>query len=164
MAQATIALPEVVWAPGRGFAIPAPLVQERIMELRDRDGLCSPQAFVDSARPEDDPLHEALEWDDFRAAEAHRRWQARTLINSVRIVENGVVSETPAFVHVRIVDEDGASEGYVDTAALRTNDEMRVFALMEARRYLQGAKKRYGHLNELSKVWDAIRLELDEAA
>lgn len=159
-------IPEVVWKEGRSFKPEAATVYARITSLAadTSDGICSPQMLVDSARSEEDDLHEAFEWDDFRAAESHRRQQARWLIGSIRIVDDGQPSGAPAFVHVKVVDENGGSEGYVDTATLRTNDEMRAFAIAEARKYLSGARKRYGHLNELTKVWDAIDSELEEAA
>lgn len=51
----------------------------------ENEGLITVDAVLDAARDEDSPLHRHFEWDDSKAAENHRRWQARTLIARCRI-------------------------------------------------------------------------------
>lgn len=43
-------------------------------------GILRPKAVVDAAREKSSPLHRYFEWDNTRAAEAYRIWQARQLI------------------------------------------------------------------------------------
>lgn len=68
----------------------------------EAEGKLTPADVVDAARPEDAPLHPVFEWDDAEAAEAHRRWQARLLIRSVRIVSDDNKPSAPAYFSVRI--------------------------------------------------------------
>lgn len=55
-------------------------------KIHKKHGALSPGVVVDEARPEDNPLHPVFEWDDFKAAEAHRRTQAQDLIYCVEII------------------------------------------------------------------------------
>lgn len=57
-----------------------------LARLADQAGELTPAAVVEAARPEDSPIHPALEWHDAIAAERHRAVQARGIIRRVHVV------------------------------------------------------------------------------
>lgn len=80
---------------------------------------------VESARPEDSPLHGEFEWNDKKAGHEYRLHQARKLIRAVVVVENrdGKEVKEPIWVHIASTPEETAErnpksrEGfYVHTA------------------------------------------------
>ena len=83
-----------------------------LRKLEDKDGRLTPEAVVEAARSEDDPMHSYFEWDDAKAGEKYRVDQARTLIRSVRVeVEVGErVVKTVAYVRDPSVSDD--AQGY----------------------------------------------------
>lgn len=63
-------------------------------------GVLTPDDVVEAARDPASPLHERFEWDDSKAAHAHRIYQARKVIASVRVIvrESERVMVVPQFV------------------------------------------------------------------
>lgn len=63
-------------------------------------GVLTPDAVVENARDPESPLHDKFEWDDTKAAHAHRIYQARKLIASVKVIvrESDRVLVVPRFV------------------------------------------------------------------
>jgi hypothetical protein len=93
-------------------------------------GRITPQQIVDAARDEGSALHPYFEWDDGTAAEQYRLMQARTLLRSCQVeveVENHKV-RIPAYV--RDPEIDRMAQGYVETARLRTDADLRRDALL----------------------------------
>lgn len=73
---------------------------EEIKKLEDRRGRLTAEEVLEAARPSASPLHGFFEWDDSKAAEAHRLEQARDLIRRVKIeleFEERVI-QTPRYV------------------------------------------------------------------
>lgn len=70
-------------------------------------GEIQPSVVVSEAKPKRSVLHPVFEWDDTKAAEQHRLWQARHLVRSVQIVVSDG-EPIPAFYHVEIEDGGGA--------------------------------------------------------
>jgi hypothetical protein len=63
------------------------LEKEILAELiEENDGLLTVDAVLEAAADETNPLHKHFEWDDSKAANDYRRWQARALIARCRIV------------------------------------------------------------------------------
>ena len=134
------------------YAVDPSYVGRVIEEIEERDGFCHPGALVNEARPARSPLHDMFEWDDFAAAEEHRKGQARRIISSLTTVDADV-KDAPAFISVRISAEEGS---YISTAKAKQHPEYLDFAVMEAKRQLSYLRRRYGLLQDLKKVWDVI--------
>jgi hypothetical protein len=146
------------WVRNRGYAIPAQLVGETVERLaRDAGGLAPPRALWTEAEPADHPLHKMFEWNQRRAADAYRDVQARNVINSLRITDAESGEAAPAFVHYRVVTDEGVAEGYLHSPIIRGNDAAREFALKEALDSLTELEGRYKSISELTAVWSAIR-------
>ena len=69
--------------------------------IHNEKGKLTPGEVVKRARRKSSPLHGCFEWDNNKAAEEHRKQQARTLIRSVRIIRPRKKRDEPAFVSVR---------------------------------------------------------------
>jgi hypothetical protein len=61
-------------------------LRDQLQAVHDTRGKLTPEIVLDEARPLNSPLHDRFEWDDTRAAEAHRINQARNLITSCKWV------------------------------------------------------------------------------
>lgn len=120
------------------------------------DGVCPPSALVDDARPDDSPLHKLFTWDDSVAAELHRRQEARNAIRYLTVVRNEDDDPVPGFLHVNIITDDEAKEGYRGFHDVMAVEDQRQQAIREALRYLKGFRKRYQHLTEMGAVFSAI--------
>ena len=103
---------------------------ERIRQLEAKDGTLDPRNVLDDARDPESPLHSHFEWDDSKAAEAHRMEQARTLIRSVRLVITNTESIYRTVAYVRDPDKAAHDPGYVSTMRLRSQPERAQSALI----------------------------------
>lgn len=134
-------------------------IRKVVEGIERRDGLCHPSAFVAASRPKKAPTHGAFQsedWDDRVAGPKWRTHVARNIIRQVRIeVPEQPAAEMPAFVHVRRVTDEGVEDGYMSTVrALRS--DYREAVLDDALKQLDGLRRRYEHLSELSPVWAAL--------
>ncbi|HUD75319.1 MAG TPA: hypothetical protein VMQ76_09630, partial [Terracidiphilus sp.] len=58
-----------------------PVIIDALRAIADKNGgLLLPEKVVEAARPVSSPLHSWFEWNDNKAAENYRIWQARQLI------------------------------------------------------------------------------------
>ncbi len=146
------------WVKTRGYKIDAQLVGETVERLaEDSGGLAPPRALWLAASPVEHPLHGMFEWNTKRAAESYRDIQARRIISSLRISGPEEGDTAPAFLHYRVILDDGVAEGYMHSPTIRANGPEREFAIQEAIDSLTELEERYKSLNELSSVWTAIR-------
>ena len=60
-------------------------VRDELRRIYDGAGELTPGLVVDTARPEDSPLHSHFEWDDGIAGEKYRQVQAAAMIRSVHV-------------------------------------------------------------------------------
>lgn len=149
------------WA-SRNYAISAQVVGETVERLGNLNGgFCPPSALVEEARPDDHELHILFEWDDSVAAEAHRRQQARQVINSVRVVpaiEDGSAPAPsfPAFVSVTKVDENGVTRGYRPLSVVVDQPDEYRQVLAEANAAFAALRRRFAALKEFGPVFEAL--------
>lgn len=118
-------------------------------------GRLSPKLVVAWARGHrQSALHSYFEWDDTKAAERHRIWQARELIVSVEAVyEDGKRRQ----VYVSPVSARGRG-GYVALTHVMSSAQMRREFLDQALEELERVCNRYNDLAELAGVREAVRL------
>lgn len=62
------------------------VIQQELLRIYQSEGIVTPERLVLAATAVTSPIHEIFEWDDDKAAYAHRLWQARQLIRRVRIL------------------------------------------------------------------------------
>jgi hypothetical protein len=144
------------WKVGKRFRVSAAVVGATIEEIRRRDGSVTPAAFVEEVRDPRHPAHRAIDWDREQAARKWWEYQARVLINSVRVVvqtDGEPDQEQVAFVSVTTRESGRA---YLSTSAVMNDEEYREESLADALAALQGWRRRYAHLRELSEVFAVV--------
>lgn len=135
----------------------AEVAYKELLRIKRQNGnLLQTQVVVEEAEKKRSPLHFCLEWDDSVAGHEFRLRQARSLVNHLVIVDerSSQTRGDPCFVNVKI-DNDTAYQGYVRTEEALTDKQMRRQVLNNALRDLRVWERRYNHLDELAKVFDA---------
>lgn len=138
------------------YKVPAQAAGEYLHELGESGDLTA-RRLLDESRPKKALLHECFEWDDTKAAEAHRLYQARYFIANIVIaeVDEKPVQPTRAFVSV---SEASHSERAIFKPVITAlaDKNSREIVLANALRELQMFKDKYGALAELAAVIKAI--------
>ena len=120
----------------------------------ENEGLLMPEIVVNSARPESSPLHSRFEWNNGKAAEAYRIWQARQLIRVVIETLPGANGTSEVFVSL---SSDRKHGGYRVMAEVLSVAKMREQMLADALAELELFRDRYKRLRELAAVFAEIR-------
>jgi len=143
------------WKADSRFSIGADIAAKRLSKIKKQNGAITPRAVVDDAASPKSPLHPCFEWDDDKAADAHRLSQARKLIGSIVVAEiigNELVSsEVRAFVHIT-----AESPRYEPIEIAMRDREMREEILARAWQEIKIWQKRYAAYEEFADIVDAI--------
>jgi len=111
---------------------------------------------VTFARDPKTALHSRFEWDDTKAAEQHRLWQARELIRVV--VHTRPIDDKATRVYVSL-NEDRSTDGggYRTLDDVMRSDAMRQSLLNQAHADMVRFEAKYRQLTELASVIGAMR-------
>jgi hypothetical protein len=123
---------------------------------RANGGLLRPEDVVAAARPRGSLLHGQFEWDDARAADEYRLWQARQLIRVAVTVLPQTDRPIRAYVSLR-TDRTVAGGGYRSLCDVLSDGQLREQLLAEALDDLETFRTKYGRLRELAPVFAAAR-------
>jgi len=135
--------------PGRAKRADPQMIGEALETIRlENGGELHPQAVVADARDAKSPLHRYFEWDDKKAAEAHRMDQARALIRSIRIIDDNDDKARPAFLSIR--SDNGV--GYRSLGDVLSSRDLRQRLLEQAERDLDAWTARYRELREIVEL------------
>lgn len=144
------------WKPGSTAPLEAQAAGDEMERIRVRNnGRLTSELVVEAARDEDAPLHPAFEWNDKRAAEAHRLEQARYLIRSIEVVvDRGDPEPVPirAFVNVQR-DED---RSFTSTFHALSDVDLRAQVIASAWRELEAWRRRHAELVEFARIFTEI--------
>lgn len=133
------------------------IVQAELGRIYSRDGVLTPAAVIDEARPKDAPLHPAFEWDNKRAAEGFREWQARQLIRTVTITRE---NKGAARVYVNVRRQD--DQGYHPVAEVVQRPDMLAIALHDLLTKINGLQSTVAALKDAADALGAD--EADKAS
>jgi hypothetical protein len=127
-------------------------IRDHLVAIHDRNGYLTPALVVDTARPEDHPLHARFEWDDAVGGEAWRRHQAHQLIRSVRI--EYLKDERPRDVRafVAVPRPDSLQPSYEPTETAMVDPIQRRIVLQQMEREWRTFKARYEDLVEFADM------------
>lgn len=129
-------------------------IAQELEALRSATGLLMPEAVVEWAREHpESALHEQFEWDNDRAAAAHRLHQARQVIAVYIRSDDGERS-----VVSLSIDRKGGG-GYRQVEDVMRDDELRKVLLRDALAEFKRVRAKYEHLKELASVY----VEIDRA-
>lgn len=112
-----------------------------------------PEEIVDKARDESTELHKCFEWDDTKAAEKYRVYQARQIVCHLIIKE---VNNEPQKQEVRFFYKTDSQEGYKPVSYIMRNEDEYQKLLDRALSELKAFQKKYSTLKELDGLFDAI--------
>lgn len=108
-------------------------MKAKLEELtRKASGNLTPSAVLAEARKKTSVLHRMFEWNDTKAAEKYRLFQARELIASVQYVYTVNEHKYSAPMYVRDPEAASRQQGYVSLPRLRTDEALAREALADA--------------------------------
>lgn len=116
-------------------------------------GELTPEDVVKDAQRNNSPLHRFFEWNDSKAAHAHRLAQARGLIRAVVAIyksDDKPPQRMRAFVHI----PEGDTPHYRDTAHAMSQTNTRELVLRQAWREFRAWQKRYADLEEFARIFE----------
>lgn len=126
------------------------------IEDRFEDGPVTPIALVKAATAKRSVIHGYFQWDDVKAGQEYRLWQARHYLGSIEVVRLvGKREEQTRAFHV-VTNGDRA---YVPEQVVWRTPAYREQVVERARRELESWQRRYDQYEELS----GLRLAVSEA-
>lgn len=138
--------------------VPAQQAGEYLAELENEKGTLTPELILNESRDENAVLHSCFEWDDEKAAEGYRLYQAGRILRNITVVierENTPPQNIRAFVNVS--DNSKHETGkFISLNVAMQNDDYRAQILKNALYELQTFKNKYSAYAELGKVFAAI--------
>lgn len=148
----------------RTFKTPPEVFGEITHKIKEEKGICHPEDIVDAARPENSPLHDDFEWDDFQAAEQWRVQQARYMSRSlkIKVVDESGVEREPIRALFSVRDPIHG-QGYMPIEAVFTSEENRSYVVNKALQELEAWKARYAQYAEFASIFSAIESLATEA-
>lgn len=147
----------------------APIFGEHVDQLEKGFGR-TPTArdVLESARPEESPIHDLFQWKDAEAAEKFRTMQASVFLTAltvkVEMVSNGKKQEVIMPVRVSLNKSTGNKMGGGRT---HINDilgdaSLRKQMLEMAADELLSIRRRYSYIRDLAKVFHEVDVVIDE--
>ena len=112
-----------------------------------------PEEIVDKARDESTELHKCFEWDDTKAAEKYRVYQARQIVCHLIVKE---VNNEPQKQEVRFFYKTDSQEGYKPVSYIMRNEDEYQKLLDRALSELKAFQRKYSTLKELDGLFDTI--------
>lgn len=143
------------WKPEARVRVDAQIAGAEMERLRVlHNGRLERNLVLEAARNPLNPLHPEFEWDDRKAAEAHRMDRAGYLIRSIEVVVTEPVEAKPVRAFVSVTRDDDRS--YTSVSHALADPALRQQVLMAALRELEAWRERYAELVELAQVFAAI--------
>ena len=154
--------------------IPGTIRDELRFIQANHNGTLQPQHVVEYAKDPNTLLHNKFEWEDTKAAQQYRLWQARQVIRLELVVidrESGKprdvtigvddskvenVKLTRAFISLRIDRRGENASGYRSIEDVVSDDKLREQMLDDARKDMNLFRRKYNMLKELSAVFEAM--------
>lgn len=125
-------------------------------------GTLLPEIVVAEARNPKHPLHKKFEWNNTKAAQEYRLWQARQLIRvCVQILPN---IKDPVHVFCSLSTDRPTGQGYRVTTEVMSEPERRAQLLQDALFDMNTFVKKYAVLKELAEVFQAMQQVRKKAA
>lgn len=147
------------WEYGN-MPVAAQVAGEYLTALEKSRGILTATLLVDESRDAKAVLHDCFEWDDAKAAEAHRETQAGYILRNIKVtyIDDGKPEALPtrAFVNVQPA---GDTRGYVPFVAAMNDAQLKEQVLRTAYNDLCNFRRKYEQYSayaELNGVFSAI--------
>ncbi len=121
-------------------------------------GILQPAAIVEAARPISSPLHSRFEWDNVKASDEYRIWQARSLIRlCITVISNSPNPDGDRMWVSLKTDRVKEGGGYRPLVQVLSNIKMRDELLQDALDEFSYFQQKFGALKELAEVFRAMK-------
>jgi hypothetical protein len=118
---------------------------------KSNGGLLLPENVVEKAKDIKNPLHSYFEWDDKKASDEYRLYQARNLIRvSVQYLSEN--PQEPYKVFVSMKEDRYNGGGYRELVSVMDSPRLRESLINEAAEEMQVFIDKYKHLKELAYI------------
>ncbi len=122
-----------------------------------KTGALTPARVLAAARRPGSFLRQFFEWDDSKAAAAHRLTQARDLIRAVQVRVVRDPDDAPRDVRCFVrLEETSSGPSYEEMIPTLATKSGRAQVLAQALEELSRVEKKYSDLKELSAVFEAL--------
>lgn len=129
--------------------VAADVAGKELERIEKKRGKITARAIVDESKPKNAALHPCFEWDNKKAADEYRLYQARCIVtNLVVYAEEMPEHHVRAFVNV----ESPQKGEFVNVRAALSNEEQRARVLKDALARLMAFKREFEGLEELANV------------
>jgi hypothetical protein len=112
------------------------------------DQRLTPPLMVAAARDRRNYLHRHFEWNNQKAAEAHRLNQARQIVHCLRVVDDDAPA-MPQIAFLSVAPGDGAGFTYASREAVKGSAFFQRLVLERAEKDLESWERRYSELAEI---------------
>jgi len=119
-----------------------------LQKIEKEHGKLEPSVIVDAARDPNHVLHNYFEWDNGKAADEYRLWQARQLIVSVYVVSSDE-ERVQVWHNVKISE---SKPEYNSLPVILSNTEKKKSLIRYALNEIKYWQEKYRTIHELSKV------------
>jgi hypothetical protein len=156
----------------KGFQIKTnpQVVGEYCYQLEQKKGCkLTPKELVEAARDIDSPLHNEFEWNDTKAAQKYREWQARYIISSIELEIINVPNDpTEVELEIESVEEkpigvkfyhalESNGTGYENVLSIATDEEKHKKLLENCLKDAESFREKYDTLRgTLPALFNAI--------
>lgn len=146
------------YLPSEARKVGPQVIGEAIEAAASEAGVVDKKQLIENARPDEAPLHPCFEWNDPRAADLYRDYQARNLVNAVVVTIKGhSVPAFPTVVVANVTEEESESKREnVRIVDVLNDPDKRSSLINEVLTKLMSLRRQYRSLNELEIVWRAV--------
>ena len=131
------------------------LIKE-VKKLEGKKGYITPEDLLTEAKNPKSPLHSMFEWDNTKAAREYRLWQARQIIDHIKITIEE--REVGAYHNLKVVIGNVKRQGYFPINTILSNVDMHKQVLAIAVGELRYWQNKYRDLKELKDLVDDQKL------
>lgn len=144
------------WRPGSHIKIDAQAAGLELAQIeKQTNRSLTPADVLERARTNNSALHGHFEWDNAKAAEAHRIGQAGELIRAIVIDVSKSNLSTKAIRAFVSVEREGV-RSYTSTAHALSDKELRAQVVRKAWEDLEAWRQRHAELVEFARIFTAI--------
>jgi len=121
-----------------------------------RNGQIKPEDVVESAKNEDSPIHNNFEWNNTKAAQEYRLWQARHLIVYKFKIDGQTEQQ---FYNIKFIVNDVPVQGYFTREKILSDKEMYLQLLKDAIDEIKYWEKKYKQIKELNGIVNDTKIK-----
>ena len=140
-----------------GYSVSADVAGKEFEKIEKEYGSVTSELVLQSATPEDSPLHNVFEWDDSKAAHSYRLQQAAVLICNLSCeVDPEEDEKKPITVRAFVDVSENIRGQFVNVTSAFKNVDTREIVLKRALAELKAFEDKYKNLLELASLFEVI--------